>query len=335
MRAISRSLAEYYDSDLDQGNTQILKVKKITMGWETELYSFVVQFNRGERQIREERVVRLYAGHWASEKASKEFEMMTYLLKVGYPVPKVFSFEPDVEILGKPFIIMEKIKGHNLMEDFENSSSSDRESLMTRFIELWVNLHEVDVPENIERKATREYIDHQLKSARNRIKLHGLHWLEPVLDWLNEHKMVVPPKRLSIIHRDFHPDNVMVREDGSMVVVDWGAVMIGDYRDDLAWTILLGITYLDPGFRRVVLENYERISGRKISDIEFFEVRAMLRRVLDVVISLKNGPEQMGMRSGALEMMKRDREHFRSVCLLLKEKTGLKVHELEDYLKML
>lgn len=336
MNTIARGLSQYYKQQYpDRENLVISEVKEITMGWETELYSFDVDFKAGERMVKEERVVRLYPGNFAVDKATKEFKVMSRLFHAGYPVPEVFNFETDENILGKPFIIMERIKGHNLDDEFQGVSDEEREHLLGLFVRLFVDLHNLDVtkvfPDNKIRR-TADYIDGVLERYRRNIEEKGIRWLIPVLEWLDEHKASVTPEKISILHRDFHPLNIMIWEDGSQAVLDWGAVTVGDYRDDLAWTMLLCSTFGDPAWRDIILESYRTVSGREVHDIEFFEVMAIIRRLTDVYISLTSGAEEMGMRPEAVEMMKEASGHIKRVYNLLRERTGLRLPEFEELL---
>jgi len=340
LNSVVAGLAEYYNQLCpDREDLVISGVKEITMGWETDLYSFNVEFSEAGRLLTEERVVRLYPGIFAVEKAVKEFKVMRRLFDVGYPVPQVFHLETDTATLAKPFIIMERIKGHNMLEDFLEGSEEQRKSLMTIFIKLFVHLHNLDgarlFPEAFDINDTTPNINRTLDSARKNIRENYVDWLEPVLDWLDKHKNDVSSEKLSIIHGDFHPNNIMLREDNSPVVIDWGAAAIGDYRVDLAWTILLSSTYTDPDLRKIILEAYEEISGPKIRDFEFFEVMAIFRRLRDVSVSLTSGAEKMGMRPEAVEKMRQDSEHLRRVYNLLSERTGLRILEFEDLLNAL
>lgn len=334
---MTRRLAEYYSRQYpDRDSLAISDVKEITMGWETELYSFGVKFREAGNLVTEERVVRLYPGVSAADKAAKEFKVMSRLSQAGYPVPEVFHLDTDKEALGRPFIIMERVRGHNMTEDFLRSSEEKLDSLMTVFIELFVDLHNLDgarlFPGDYFEGDTATYVDRVLDGAGKKIEVHGIGWLAPVLDWLDEHESGVSTEGLSIIHRDFHPDNIMIREDGSPVVIDWGAVEAGDYRADIAWTILLMGTYWDPAVRDVILRKYQEVSGREVRDFEFFEVLAIFRRLQDVSVSFASGAEEMGMRPGAVEKMRQDSGHLHRVYGLLKEKTGLRIPEFEELL---
>ena len=317
----------------------VSEVKEITMGWETELHSFDVEFRKAGNLVREERVVRLYPGIPAADKAAKEFKVMSRLSQAGYPVPEVFHLDTDKETLGRPFIIMERVRGHNMTEGFLKSSGEKLDSLVTVFIKLFVDLHNLDgarlFPGDYFVGDTATYVNRVLDSARMSIEGYGIGWLGPVLDWLNEHKTGVSTEGLSIVHKDFHPNNIIIREDGSPVVIDWGAVEAGDYRADIAWTILLMSIYWDPAVGKVILEKYQEISGRVVRDFEFFEVLAIFRRLQDVSVSFTSGAEEMGMRSGAVEKMRQDSEHLQRVYSLLKERTGLRIPEFEELLSTL
>jgi len=337
---MTERLAEYYSRQYpDRDSLAISEVNEITMGWETELYSFDVEFRKAGNLVRVERVVRLYPGISAAEKAVKEFKVMSRLSQAGYPVPEVLHLETDKETLGRPFIIMERVRGHNMTEGFLKSSGEKLDSLMTVFIKLFVDLHNLDgarlFPGDYFVGDTATYVNRVLDSARENIEGHGIGWLGPVLDWLNEHKAGVSTEGLSIVHKDFHPNNIIIREDGSPVVIDWGAVQAGDYRADIAWTILLMSTYWDPAVGKVILEKYQEISGREVRDFQFFEVLAVFRRLQDVSVSFTSGAEEMGMRPGAVEKMRQNSEHLQRVYSLLKERTELRIPEFEGLLNAL
>ena len=340
MNTITKSLAEYYNLHYpDRLNQTVSEVEDITSGWEAELYSFVVEHEEGGRTLREERVARVYQGNVATQKAMGEFKVISGLAGTGYPVPDVFHLETDGTLLGGPFIIMERVRGRSLSEAYHASDEEEARNLMEEFTRIWVDLHNLDgaslFPEDFPRGDTRDYLDGMLSYAEKRIDERGIGWLQPVIDWLEERRSGVTPEGLSILHQDYHTENVMLRDDGSLVVLDWTAAMAGDYRADLAWTLLLMSTYDDPTFRDIILESYEEASGREIRDIEFFDVLAIGRRILDVSSSFAAGAEQVGLRAGALEMMRGSSDHLHKVYELLKERTGLRLPEFEELLDSL
>jgi len=337
---IKEGLAEYYNRRYpERVNQTISEVEDITSGWEAELYAFVVEFEENGQTLREERVARIYQGNVATQKAVEEFKVISGLAGTGFPVPDVFHLETDATLLGGPFIIMERVRGKSLSEAYHASDEEEAKNLMAEFTRIWVDLHNLDgaslFPEDFPRGDTQDYLDRLLVFANRKIEETGISWLQPVIDWLEERRSNVTPERLSILHQDYHTENVMLREDGSLVVLDWTAAMAGDYRADLAWTVLLMSTYDDPAFREIILKSYEETSGREIKDIEFFDVLAIGRRILDVSSSFAAGAEQAGMHAEALEMMRKSSDHLHKVYELLKERTGLRLPEFEELLRTL
>jgi aminoglycoside phosphotransferase (APT) family kinase protein len=337
---IAEGLAEYYNRSYpDRVNQAISEVEDITSGWEADLYTFVVEHEEGGRTLREERVARVYQGNVATRKATEEFKVISGLAGGGFPVPDVFHLETDGALLGGPFIIMERVRGTSLSEAYHTSDEEEARNLVAEFTRIWVDLHNLDgaslFPEDFPRGDTQDYLDEALSHAKKWIDERGIGWLQPVIDWLEERRSGVAPERLSILHQDYHTENVMLRDDGSLVVLDWTAAMAGDYRADLAWTVLLMSTYDDPAFRDLILESYEEASGREIRDIEFFDILAIGRRIMDVSSSFAVGAEQAGLRAGALEMMRESSDHLHKVYELLKERTGLRLPEFEELLDSL
>lgn len=55
-----------------------------------------------------------------------------------------------------------------------------------------------------------------------------------VARWLRDH-MPPPPARLSLVHGDFRPANVLIYDGQVEVVLDWELAHLGDPVDDLGW----------------------------------------------------------------------------------------------------
>ena len=160
------------------------------------------------------------------------------------------------------------------------------------------------------------------------------HVFDPALDWLQAKIQDVRFGAPSVIHLDYHPYNVLLREDGAAFVIDWTNAQVSDYRLDLAWTLLLNSSYGHPEMRELLLDEYRRISGDPVQQIAFFEVAASLRRLASILISLSAGPETLGMRAGAEAMMV-DIPHITSVYAIFCDRSGLRIPEIEELLSTL
>src|SRR5207244_1844595 len=87
-----------------------------------------------------------------------------------------------------------------------------------------------------------------------------------------------------------------------------------------------------PEEARAEIRLYEQLSGRELSKIEVFEVAACMRQLLSALISLRFGAARQGMRPEATALMRRDTGHIRHVAVLLQERTGIKMPDLDDSL---
>ena len=112
-------------------NSEIVDLVEITAGWENDMYAFdqLVDDRFGER-IRRELVLRIYPGDGGDIKSRNEFENMQRLHQSGYPVPEVFHLETDPNVLGKPFMIMERINGRSMWHMLNDPNAKKKEELL-------------------------------------------------------------------------------------------------------------------------------------------------------------------------------------------------------------
>ncbi len=316
---------------------QISNYKDITSGWETQIFSYDLEWISDKGKEKEELIIRVYAPG-IGEKAERESNVMKKLSEVGYPVPKVHLTETDESILGHPFMIMERINGKTL-EDIISMPGVDRARWINLFSKLFVDLHNLDWtyfmsnPQVIPTDDPYFIINTTLADYKDTIDRFRKSELNPILDWLKARGDRVPCKQPSITHGDFHPMNILIDISGNPFVIDWGASKVRDFRSDLAWTLLLTRAYSTKKNRDMIFDGYQRAVGRTIDEIEYFEVIAILRRLLDVLISIGEGSSSRGLREGAIELMKEQMYHIRVVYNLLGDLTGIKIPKLEDWIE--
>jgi aminoglycoside phosphotransferase (APT) family kinase protein len=315
----------------------ISQLEDITTGWEAEIHCFVVEHEGDGGRVREERVIRLYIGDPDGRKAREEYKVLNTLSSIGFPVPRVFHLETNSSILGGPFIVMEWVKGRILSDAYYTSTEEEAASLMGEFARIFVHLHRLDgrvlFSDEFPEGGTQDFLERLFAMAEEVMTESGVNWFQPVIDWLKERRSDVEPIGLSLLHQDYHTRNVLQREDGSLVVLDWTQAMPGDYRADLAWSMLLMSTYDRPSFRETILEAYEEAAGTKVKDIEYFEILAAVKRLLTVSYSFAVGSEGLGLRPEALEMMKESKGHLTEVYRRLMEGTRIRLPEFEAILE--
>jgi aminoglycoside phosphotransferase (APT) family kinase protein len=211
--------------------------------------------------------------------------------------------------------------------------------MLTLFCRLLVRLHRLNWQPFAQELASFDVddpyalLDRELDKTRPYVERFPIAGFLPVFDWLEERRDRVPCERPSVIHWDYHPANILVRDDGSAVVVDWTQIDVSDSRFDLAWTLLLVSTYEGQAWYGRILHEYERLAGARVEQLAFFEVYACLKRLYSVVASLTYGPETLGMRPAAADIMRRQLGASKRVYDLLLDRTGIAVPEVEQILQ--
>jgi aminoglycoside phosphotransferase (APT) family kinase protein len=338
IQSISMGLTEFYrEAHPKWDNSNVAGLTDLTSGWETELYGYTLKYSENGRRVSKRLVARLYPGRNAAGKAEKEFRVMGRLGAAGYPVPEVHEVETDLRALGKPFMIMDWIEGHSMMDDFLGTPMEELGPHLEVFTRLFVELHRVDpalvFPGSSRFEDTSSYLEMALERTANDLYERGPPWLSPVIDWLDEHRRGVSQGRFAVLHGDFHPGNIMASPDGSHCVIDWGASSLGDSREDLMWTVLLASAFWGRPFGETILEAYKGATGEEVRDAVFFEVSAIYRRIQDTSISFMRGAGEAGMRAGAVEQMREGIAHLHSVHGFLEERTDIRLPEFDELLR--
>ena len=314
---------------------RVTNLLRITSGWESDVYSFDLE--RG--QARTGLILRIYPGQDAREKSAREYRSLRLLREAGYPVPETFLLRIDDSPFGKPCVIMERIDGELLLPLMFRASGEEFDGLLALFCGLLARLHALDwrpfADDGLLQAGgtdARALMEGQLGWFRSYVGASGMRGFLPVLGWLDARLAAVSNWRLARVHLDFHPGNVILRPDGSPVVIDWTGPNIADPRLDLAWTLLLAGAYAGAGWREGILREYERLVGSPVEDLDFFDTACCAKRLHDVTASVTFGADAMGMRPGAEQMMREQMPATRWVYALLLQHTGIRVPEVEAML---
>jgi aminoglycoside phosphotransferase (APT) family kinase protein len=325
-------------------NIEVLEVKSLTKGWETELYSFLLKYTESSNIREEHLILRIYPGAKEQKKIKWEYEVLQSLYKAGYSVPRTHILELNESFFGKPFIIMDRIVGKDMGEEFVKAlESNDQDKIVNEILptltKLFVELHNLDwhiLTTGISKDDVKNpffFIDKKLAFYESFIKKYQLNEVLPILDWLKEKRDTVPSYKISIVHRDFHPHNVIISNEGKPYIIDWPASSVGDFREDLGWTLLLVTAFTTKEIRDAILRMYEQESGSKVEEIEYFEILAALRRFTDMLLSFRLGPSETGMRDEAIHQMKEMVYHLENVYTLVEDILKNPIPELEKFIK--
>ena len=330
-------LSLYTRERASQEHTRIVDLTRISDGWETDVYAFTVEHGRPGEQEREDLILRLYPGDDAADKSGAEFSVMRKLYQAGYPVPQVLRLEQEDALFGHPIVVMERIRGRPMGTVVDESPMEKKLELLALFCQMFVDLHALDwrpfatAPPPDKMPGLSAVIGNELSQWQDYLRRLQRSEFDPIFRWLWERLPGVSFGQPSVIHGDYHPWNILLREDGTAYVIDWTNAAVSDYRVDLAWTLLLMSTYGSSEPREIVLGEYERTAGAKVEQIGFFDVMACLRRLATIMISLGSGAEKLGMRPGAEAMMK-NVGHIEGVYALLRERTSISIPAVDELL---
>lgn len=328
---VERRLTEYLRSSV--AGAEVSSFVQLAGGWEADIYAFDVSppLSSGLERL----VLRIYSGDGAGLKASREFSGIELLTLCGYPVPQVVSFDSKGVMLGRPFVIMQRIDGP-LFGDVMIDDHTLHESPTLDFVRLMIDLHELDWRPFAE-PLTGETNPEPLRQGRRMLEgwrsdLTDLPGFFAPADWLLAELDRIAPEPPAVIHGDFHPWNVLVDQSGRLTVIDWTGIAVLDRRYDLAWSLLLAGAYLGDAARQQLENVYRSLTTRPIVDLGYFDVLAATMRLYHMTVSLLSTPEELGMLPETAAAMREQATAYRWVADLLNDRTGLVIPEVEALL---
>jgi aminoglycoside phosphotransferase (APT) family kinase protein len=222
---LQAKLGKYYREQQSCGDEfQIRDLVHIQAGWENEIYAFDLQSRGKEPQAL---IMRIYPGADAVEKSIREFYNLKRLANANFPVPKAHILEDANTPIGDPFIIMERVPGKTLWASLFSGKQAEQQNLIDTFNQLYVQLHRVNFQPFIEEPGTiiapgsMSGVSSQLKILRVYYDSFPLPDFLPLLNWLEDHAAEIETAMPAVLHWDFHPENIILRPDGSMIVIDW------------------------------------------------------------------------------------------------------------------
>lgn len=322
-------------------NISIKELENITTGWETQIYAFNVYYTDEKgSSINKPMIIRIYRGKNGKSSAKSEYQTFSTIKQAGYSVPEIYGISLENEFIENPFLIMQKIEGKTLGALIRENPDKFEDYLII-FSQLFVKLHQIDWKRSIKdlkyfKDASKVFIKY-FELLKKEIKHYNKTEFNPILEWLlnNIPESSANSENLAFIHKDFHPENILIDHQGYVFVIDWHGLEVMDYRFDLAWTLMLVETFESLDLRNAVFQMYEVYSKRELSDISFFEVAASLRRLLELSISISGNNDENGMKKDTLDMMKEHSNHFNNVYQSIVNKTKITLPEVEKLLKKL
>jgi aminoglycoside phosphotransferase (APT) family kinase protein len=204
-------------------------------------------------------------------------------------------FDPSGDHLGTKAIVLE----HSPAESFLPHTArrgDDLGELPLRLADAAASFHAIplqELPAELERPASWDdyltrRIDEWRRTALDHIEADP--FLRYLAAWLDAHR---PPEvPLTLIHGDFQSANLLVDDDGHLVILDWELAQIGDPREDLGYFKAVAqaappdVIDADPEafcarYRELTGLNEEQVNPAVISYFLILGVIGTVRRLLE------------------------------------------------------
>jgi len=299
MDMVEQRITGYLESRLPHAESLTLgPMQRNSVGWSHETFLFDARWLERGVPVSRALCVRRDPGQTLlrdHSDLSTQFRVLQALDGTPVRAPKPYWYEADPEVLGGPFIVMEKVQGV-CPEPWSSSGrayyrdAAERGVLPSDFVAALAELHTLDW-----REAGLSFLDPS--SAGQGFALAEItRWRdlieqsqrppEPVLvdviAWLEEH---APEERPGcLVHGAYRTGNLLIQDDRVTAVLDWELQSIGDPMFDVAYVLsdlnrqgsdLL--SNLVP--RDVFYREYEAASGITIDDeaCHYYEVLYAMR----------------------------------------------------------
>jgi aminoglycoside phosphotransferase (APT) family kinase protein len=330
--SVDKALSAYLAVRLGRGEVGFTDPPTlIPRGWEAYIYHFRCS-GRVPPSFDRPLVLRLYAGPRGLPRARREFAAQRNAHHLGYPVPEPLLLEQQSRPLGGPFIIMEHVPGETLLDRVRGNCLRVLE-VPARLAEAHARLH--GLPADGLPVPPGPFLARHLAELRRTVRDYDLDGLKPGLRWLEARR---PPEAESprLLHLDFHPVNLIARDDGECAVLDWSEADVGDVHADLATTLLLlrHAPVEDLSFRERLLapvtrwflgRRYLKVYGRGAAidrgRLHYYLAWACLKRLATYGMWLRAGPLSNGSKPCAVRRV--TPAHVCDLALVFARRAGI------------
>jgi len=232
----------------------------------------------------------------------REYRVQKELYNHFKKVPRTFLYCDDINVIGAPFYIMERVKGIILRTtniEGLNIPPETMKNIAENFVQTFVEIHKIDYksigltdfgnPEGYVRRQIYGWAE-RYKNART----DDIPEIDRTINWLEER---IPRESGScLIHNDFRYDNMVLNPNNLLevlAILDWEMATIGDPLMDLGTTLGYWVDPDDPDevqfmkvcpttqpgnyTREELVQRYSELSGIDVSNILFYFVYGLFK----------------------------------------------------------
>ncbi|MHB1592920.1 MAG: phosphotransferase family protein [Streptosporangiaceae bacterium] len=281
----------------------------------------------------------------------REYRVLSRLAAAGVPVPRVYLYCADEQIIGAPFLVMEYVSGlvFACPADTAAMPPDDASLLSSRLVQALADLHRIDIATAGLAELGRPigYLARQVRRWTGQWELTrsgDLNSARRLARLLAGRVGRLPPSpRAAVLHGDYRLDNLIIgpRDLAIRAILDWEMSTLGDPLADLAlllvyWSrpgdglrrqvpVAAGVTDR-PGFwsREQLIQRYQEHSGLSTDNLDFYVALACFKLavILESIHTRHLQGRQIGVAVGE------DHQLARAVPALME--LGLRVAQASD-----
>jgi aminoglycoside phosphotransferase (APT) family kinase protein len=214
-------------------------------------------------------------------------------------------------------------------------------SMVNEFVKIhqapWQKILDDAEAFNLSAAEPTTYVRAQLAEMRNKAARFHLDQFEPFFAWLEERieqgatQQLCVTQHLCVMHNDYHPGNLLMKgETNELVVVDWSFAEVGDYRLDLAWSVMLFAALVGLDYRQPMVRAYAEAAGKPVENFTYFEVLKLTMRMLTIATWLDESVEIPIKKITRAAIRGDYKVHVLNPYRRLKEITGLGLPIIEE-----
>ena len=315
--SVGPALLEHLAVRLDAAGLSYVETPhQIGAGYDTHTYAFLLQGELLDRSWARPLVIRIFPGADDGPRLEREAAVHGFVVERGYPAPRLLAVESRPDVIGRPFIVMERVSGAPVSTRLARGDLLAVYRLAKAVADAHVALHMLPI-ESFPGPAEGSSVDRQL--ARFREWAGRIEGLDGPLRWLEEHRDTVKPEEPCVCHNDFQPLNIIAGPNDRVSVIDWSNAEVGDRHQDIA-DLLVSVSTGTPGpaaprplltqlrrrwanslFAWQYVRTYRRGLPIDRDRLRYWEALRALGRWGMLMVLRTLGPESLAMKPGPIE----------------------------------
>lgn len=279
MRWEAVDLGPFLAETFGNAQAEVANLQRLSGGASKEIWSFDVNVDGGEKDVRRFVLRRSPAGvGGASLSLPAEFAVMKAADDQDVRLPKPYFCGKDDD--GNDYSIIEHVKGETLAPRLfrDDRYAEARKQIPRQLGELLAPIHRIPMSSELEKVLGKgpegnpaEFVLDQYEKIFRAVAFDPFPVFELAFRYLR--RRLPESRRVCVLHGDYRLGNIIFDETGIVSILDWELAHIGDPLEDLAWTMVRAWRFghddqdvAGLGPREELIAGYEAAAGEKIDE---------------------------------------------------------------------